>query len=505
MDDERTSEGPVLPGPHKSSEAPGGGAPGSEPEAPAVGAEVLGDRPDAAADDPGPDVEVKAGVETGPDATVSYSLPDWTDPPTLQIPRVLLDFDEQAGGTDRPPAGGPVWRESYRDWVDTDTVLADLASQGLGVTASETSSAGDPFAYDFLDADFDDPEPPAAIPPPLPGESSGEAVSVTSGASGGGIDSKAPGPASKTKPGLSSRVLARLRVASPEPPHEGDAVGSARNPAVESARNPVVATLTGLGLGLFALLCFYLGPVTAISLITVVVLLAVAELANALRQARYRPATLLLLVGAPGMLVAAYLAGPVAIVVGTGLFVIATMAWYALGVSRRYPVVNMAVTVFAFAWVGVLGAFAGLLLDPTVFPDRHGVAFLLGPVLAAVGYDVGGYAIGSRFGRHKLVPHLSPNKTWEGLIGGGAVAIITAGIVVSRIHPFSVGSALVLGVIVAVVAPIGDLAESFVKRDLGLKDMGSILPGHGGMLDRIDALLFVLPVAYAFVRLVHLR
>jgi phosphatidate cytidylyltransferase len=161
------------------------------------------------------------------------------------------------------------------------------------------------------------------------------------------------------------------------------------------------------------------------------------------------------------------------------------------------------VTVLAFGWTGVLAAFAGLLVDPRIFPNRHGIAFMLGAIIAAAGYDIGGYVVGSRFGRHSLAPSVSPNKTWEGLVGGCAVAIGASAGITSQIHPWRVSTAFVLGLIVAVVAPCGDLVESMIKRDLGVKDMGSLLPGHGGMLDRIDALLFVLPAAYCFVRLAH--
>ena len=94
---------------------------------------------------------------SGAEVLASYELPDWTDPPTLQVPRVLLDLEQEAaverGGPPPTPPGGPVWRERQEDWNDSDAVLSDLASGGLGVTASEESSSDDPFAYDFLDHD----------------------------------------------------------------------------------------------------------------------------------------------------------------------------------------------------------------------------------------------------------------------------------------------------------------------------------------------------------------
>ena len=92
----------------------------------------------------------------------------------------------------------------------------------------------------------------------------------------------------------------------------------------------------------------------------------------------------------------------------------------------------------------------------------------------------------------------------EGLIGGSAAAILVSVIVVQLIHPWTLPSALTLGIVVSIVAPLGDLAESMIKRNLGLKDMGRLLPGHGGMLDRVDGLLFVLPATYFVVRAFHL-
>jgi phosphatidate cytidylyltransferase len=118
--------------------------------------------------------------------------------------------------------------------------------------------------------------------------------------------------------------------------------------------------------------------------------------------------------------------------------------------------------------------------------------------VCAVGYDVGGFFIGSQFGRSRMAPRLSPNKTWEGLFGGMAVAFVLGGILGKVLHPWApkISHGLALGLVVALVAPIGDLCESMIKRDLGVKDLGTILPGHGGVLDRFDAILFCLPATY---------
>ncbi len=107
-------------------------------------------------------------------------------------------------------------------------------------------------------------------------------------------------------------------------------------------------------------------------------------------------------------------------------------------------------------------------------------------------------------GRHQLAPSISPNKSWEGLIGGAVAAILVSVIVVHFIHPWTIGKAALYGVVVAVVAPLGDLSQSMIKRHLGIKDMGRLLPGHGGILDRVDGLLFVIPATYFVVKAMHL-
>jgi phosphatidate cytidylyltransferase len=132
------------------------------------------------------------------------------------------------------------------------------------------------------------------------------------------------------------------------------------------------------------------------------------------------------------------------------------------------------------------------------------VAFFLGAVIATVANDVGAFVIGSRLGRTPLASSISPNKTLEGLVGASMATVLVCLLVVRAIHPWNVTRAFALALLVSVVAPLGDLCESMVKRDLGVKDIGWILPGHGGVLDRIDALLFVVPATYYLVRLLKI-
>jgi phosphatidate cytidylyltransferase len=185
--------------------------------------------------------------------------------------------------------------------------------------------------------------------------------------------------------------------------------------------------------------------------------------------------------------------------------VAATFIWFLARVEPDAdPVAGLASTVFVFAWVGGLGSFSALLLSPSVFPHRHGVAFLLAAILTTVAADVAALLVGSAIGRHPLAPAVSPNKSWEGFLGGAVASVLMAVVVVHFIHPWTISKALVLGLVVAIVAPLGDLSQSMIKRHLGVKDMSQLLPGHGGILDRFDGLIFVLPATYFVVKALHL-
>jgi phosphatidate cytidylyltransferase len=426
-------------------------------------------------------------------------LPDWTDPPTREVPRVLLQHGQSPG----PVIAGPVWRESQRDFDQDSEAFAEIVSESVAVIAhDEGADAEDDFGFENYDR-FDGIDGPSTGDPsergPVHGDTTVYRVIATSGNEGLHL------PSARERAGEVGvgRVRFAGRAVAADVPDEIVEPVSHEPSTAPRERNAVVATVTGLLIGGFTLLCFFAGPITALALSCVVLLLAAAEYFQTLRRVRYQPATLLGLVAAPGFAVAAYLKGPEAVPVVFAIGTIATICWYLSGVTRRAVVANISVSVLGIAWIAGLGCFAGLLLDPTVFPLRHGVAYLLGAAVVTVAYDVGGYAFGSWIGQHKLAPRISPNKTWEGLIGGSLSALVISMAVVPHLHPWDFGRAAALGVIVAIVAPVGDLVESMIKRDMNVKDMGTLLPAHGGVLDRVDALLFVLPATYILVRLFH--
>lgn len=270
------------------------------------------------------------------------------------------------------------------------------------------------------------------------------------------------------------------------------------------------AFITGVALLGIAIVALNLGPAVALALIVVVVALSAGEFFNALRVAGYQPATLLGMAGSIAMPIAVYFRGTQAVAMVMALAMVFGLLWYLAGVATEMPVMNIGVTLLGIVYVGLLGSFGAALLE---LGQRGGVAgdgtgLLLAAIIVTVGYDVGAFFAGRSFGRTPLAS-VSPNKTLEGLFGGALTSFLGAVVffgVLTLFEPFdtagSVWDAVILGLIGAIVAPLGDLGESLMKRDLGIKDMGSVLPGHGGFLDRFDALLFVLPAVYFFAEAV---
>jgi phosphatidate cytidylyltransferase len=156
---------------------------------------------------------------------------------------------------------------------------------------------------------------------------------------------------------------------------------------------------------------------------------------------------------------------------------------------------DSAVTVFGTLYIGV--TLGHLLLTRALL---DGAALSLFVVLVTWCSDIGAYYVGTLFGSHRLAPSISPNKTVEGLVGGWVLATVAAfGARVLGAHVFSNADCLILGTLLTGAGVVGDLAESALKRSAGVKDSGALLPGHGGMLDRLDSLLFTVPTFYYYV------
>ncbi len=487
-----------VEGPAEAAGASGDGA--AEGEARALGG---ANAPTGQAVTVGPGPEGEAADTAAPVATVP-DLPPWTDPPTGQVPAVL-DRTEHAGEDPLVAAvgSGPSWREHDHEWDDPTfepALLADDAPPSGG------SLSGADEDDDWLEADWvgraDNDEDAGDRAGGGPDGSSDGGQAVDEGEARRRGRATTGRPAGRT--GASS-AASRRRGSAPDRADEADrGADGGGGGGRRTGRNVPVAIGTGVVVAAVALGCLAGGSVSSAILAGVVVTLAAAEGFGSLRRAGHRPATLVGLAATVGVLVGTYTHGLGAIAIVSTLTVMVTMLWYLLGLGRGTAVVGMGSTLLVYGWVGVLGSFGTLLVAPSLFPDRHGVAFLFGAIAAVVAADVGALAVGAWLGRHHLAPRVSPHKTWEGAIGGGVLAVVVSIFLVGHVHPWTAGSAAILGVVAAVLAPVGDLCESLVKRELALKDMGSLLPGHGGVLDRFDGLLFVLPATYVLVRLLRI-
>jgi phosphatidate cytidylyltransferase len=259
-----------------------------------------------------------------------------------------------------------------------------------------------------------------------------------------------------------------------------------REPGARAGRNLPLAILTGLLLAGVLIGSLVLSRPAFIVFLLGIVTLALLELLTVLRARATRPARPVVLAVGALLVVGAYLEGPAALSFGLLVTILAAFAWYLVDRGRTEVTRNVAATVFACVYVPFM----------VVGRADHYVGALIGYAALVVIYDTAAYATGATLGRRPIAPQVSPNKSWEGAIGASIVCLLAGAFLLPLWEPWTLASGLVLAGATCVVAPLGDLSESMLKRDLAVKDMGSILPGHGGVLDRVDALLFMAPVLY---------
>lgn len=270
-----------------------------------------------------------------------------------------------------------------------------------------------------------------------------------------------------------------------------------------TGRDVPTAFITGLVLAGLAVGAILIGPGAFAILAGIVVLFALGEFYLAVQKRHYQPATALGLVSGALVLGAGYYRGENAMLAILALSLFATFLWYMTvpPQHRRNVVSNIAITIFGVAYIPLLAAYALAVLK---LPDGEGLTLsIIGLTFV---YDTAAFGVGYFWGSRPLAPTISPKKSWEGAIGATLVVIAVAvGVVGSSVSLLdTVGRSVGLAVVVALFAPLGDLAESLLKRDLEIKDMGGILPGHGGVMDRIDSVLFVAPAAFIYLRLILL-
>jgi phosphatidate cytidylyltransferase len=268
-------------------------------------------------------------------------------------------------------------------------------------------------------------------------------------------------------------------------------------------RDVPTAFITGIVLAGLAVGAILIGPGAFAIFAGIVVLFAQGEFYLAMQKRHYQPATALGLVSGALVLGAGYYRGENAMLAIVALSLFATFLWYMTvpPQHRANLVSNIAITILGIAYIPLLAAYAIAVLN---LPDGEGLALsIIGLTFV---YDTAAFGVGYLWGSRPLAPNISPKKSWEGAIGATLVTMAVAvGLVSWGVDILgTVGRSVGLAVVVALFAPLGDLAESLIKRDLGIKDMGGILPGHGGVMDRIDSVLFVAPAAFIYLRLILL-
>ena len=425
--------------------------------------------PEAAGESEEPDAISFGESDTG-------SLPHWTEPPTGEIPRFDVpasEEDEELDVWSSFSSESPVWKDDE--------------------PAAETS--------DQVDA----VDPMATAPqrrvsdqhPVVSGQHrrvTGESAAVTAEPSRITIGTDPSGVPRRQPPSGRRRGGAQPRVAGAPAPRSG-------------GRDMPAAIAVGLVLAAAFIATLMYRPVAAAAFIVIILGLAAVEFYDKVAEKGYRPAVVPGIVACVAAPLTAYWLGVGALPL---VFAFGFMATAGSFIGARNveagPMPNVSITTLGMVWIGLLGSFAMLILRFSTssgslleVAENRGTDTLFLLALGVVANDVGALFVGSAVGRTPLRPWISPNKTVEGLMGGAmltVIALMLVGISESSTTWTSNWHLLALAIVISVMAPMGDLVESMFKRNLDVKDFGSIVKGHGGILDRFDGFLFTLPAVY---------
>ncbi|MCW2942958.1 MAG: phosphatidate cytidylyltransferase, partial [Actinomycetia bacterium] len=266
-----------------------------------------------------------------------------------------------------------------------------------------------------------------------------------------------------------------------------EAAEEAKSHHINTGRNLPAAIAVGVVLGGLALLTLLTVKATFLIYMGAALLIALHELDTAFRTKGIKIPTIPVVAGGTAMLLAAYWAAGGAVAAIFALTVLGVLIARMFSGADGY-VRDVSAGMFATAYLPLLGSTVAAMLA-----DHNGGKRVLIFIILAICSDIGGYFAGITLtpltGGHKMAPVISPKKTWEGLVGSVFLAVVAGGILVPALLHGHWWQGIVTGIAAVAAAVFGDLAESMIKRDLGIKDMGSLLPGHGGILDRIDSLL----------------
>lgn len=271
--------------------------------------------------------------------------------------------------------------------------------------------------------------------------------------------------------------------------HNGAPV-AAQSGKSRAGRNLPAAIGVGLTLGAVVIAALFVWKPAFLGVIALAMGVGIWELSRAVRHAGANPPLVPLLIGGVLMSGLAWYEGPDALSVGLLVTVLAAMVWRLADGPAGYQRDITAATLVA-VYVPFLGGFAALLAEPD-----DGAKRVIVTLAAVVLSDTGGYAAGVFLGQHPMAPTISPKKSWEGLAGSLVAAAVGGALMLYFVFDVALWWGAVFGLAISVASVLGDLAESMLKRDLGVKDMSNLLPGHGGVMDRLDSVLFAVPTAY---------
>lgn len=410
----------------------------------------------------------------------SGALPHWTEPPTGEVPRL--------GRDDAPPVKDPtgehpldvdVW-STFSDaegptWADDDEELADLATP-----APPRDGTGEHF-FDLAD----EPPPPRREPArisigtdPTGDTARPRTARPEGGRRQGARPSERPGPRGPARPS---------RPTPSGPPAKG--------------RNMPAAVAAGLIIAAAFIGALLWRPAAVVAFVVVVVGLAAVEFYAKVTEKGYRPATFAGILACVSLPLVAYWVGDGGLVLVIAFaFLAAATGFVGADSVSSGPLPNMAITMLGVIWIGLMGAYGALIVSLSAVGGgltNVGTDTLFIVAIGVVANDVGAYFVGSGIGRSPLREWISPNKSVEGLIGGTVFTFLAVILVGLQSDTWNgLDRALLIALVISVLAPLGDLTESMFKRNLDVKDFGTLVPGHGGVLDRFDGFLFVLPGIY---------
>ncbi len=400
----------------------------------------------------------------------------------------------------------PHWSAPPSSDSSSRPIFRDTAPDDVDVWGSYSGSAPRPVP--------DDPSGPA----PRVADPSGGRPRVRLGESTGGTR-RDPSSGAMRRPEDSTTGAATRPIQAPSEFSIGDdtqgRTGSGARPRPEARPRPARAPRptagvggrdmpTAIAVGLLMAAAFVAAllwkPVAVLAIVVLVCGLAAVEFFEKIVERRYRPATIVGIVTCIAAPLAAYWVGDGALpLVFAFAFMAAAITYVGAESVQSNPMPNVAITTLGVTWIGLLGSYGALLAGVSNTPglSHVGTDTLFIVAVGVIANDVGALFVGSAAGNTPLRQWISPNKTVEGLLGGSVATLVVMWIVSLQSDTWNdIGEVVLLAIVVAALAPLGDMVESMFKRNLEIKDFGTVIRGHGGVLDRFDGFLFVLPASY---------